>query len=181
MLVGYARTSTVEQAAGFEAQMRDLKAAGCERIFAEQVSSVAERAELAHCLTFCRAGDVLVVTKMDRLARSVADLVAILARLEGNGVAFRVIGQAGLDTGTPSGKLMIHLLGAIAQFERELLLERQREGIARAKAAGKYKGRAPTARQHRDTIKQLDADGIGASDIARRLGIGRSTVYRLLS
>lgn len=181
MLVGYARTSTADQVAGLEAQHRDLTAAGCEKLFSEQVSSVAERAQLDACLTFLREGDSLLVTRLDRLARSVADLVSILARLQAKGVAFRVTGQAGLDTETPSGKLMINLLGSIAQFERELMLERQREGVARARAAGKYKGRAPTARRHADQIRQMHSDGLGASEIARRLGIGRTSVYRMLA
>jgi DNA invertase Pin-like site-specific DNA recombinase len=181
MLVGYARTSTEDQTAGFEAQLRDLTAAGCEKLYSEQVSSVAERAQLELCLSFLREGDALLVTKLDRLARSVADLVGIIARLQAKGVAFRVIGQAGLDTETPSGKLMINLLGSIAQFEREIMLERQREGIARAKAAGKFKGRAPTARRQLDKVRELSASGIGASEIAKRLGIGRTSVYRLLA
>ena len=95
-----------------------------------------------------REGDVFVVTKLDRLARSVAHLVEIGTRLEAKGVALKVLDQA-IDTSTPSGRLMFNMLGSIAQFERELMLERQREGIAKAKAEGKYKGRKPTARAQR--------------------------------
>ncbi|WP_454017664.1 recombinase family protein [Azospirillum sp. Marseille-Q6669] len=181
MLVGYARTSTVEQEAGFEAQVRDLEAAGCERIFREQVSSVdvAARAELAAALDFVREGDVLVVTKLDRLARSVAHLLEIVAVLERKGVALRILGL-GIDTGTPTGKLLLTVMGGIAEFERAIMLERQREGIARAKADGKYKGRKPTARSQAPEVHRLHADGVGPAEIARRLGIGRASVYRVL-
>jgi DNA invertase Pin-like site-specific DNA recombinase len=146
MLIGYARTSTLDQKAGLAAQLRDLEAAGCERIFTEEVSSVdvVRREQLAEALSFARTGDTLVVTKLDRLARSVAHLVELLARLEGKGVALRILAM-GIDTSTPTGKLMLTVLGGVAEFEREIMLERQREGIAKAKAAGKYKGRAPTA------------------------------------
>ena len=112
------------------------------------MSSVAQRPQLEAALDYLRDGDVLVITKLDRLARSVADLVAIGERLEAKGVALKVLDQA-IDTSTPTGRLMFNMLGSIAQFERELMLERQREGIARAKAAGKYKGRKPTARPER--------------------------------
>jgi DNA invertase Pin-like site-specific DNA recombinase len=182
MLVGYARTSTVEQEAGLEAQMRDLGAAGCERTFAERVSSVAHRAELEAAIAFMREGDALVVTKPDRLARSVADLLAIIARLEAKGVALRVLSMGGaeVDTRTPTGRLMLTMLGAVAEFERALMLERQREGIAKAKAEGKYQGRAPTAQRQAEAVRQLKAEGVRPVDIARRLGIGRASVYRIL-
>jgi DNA invertase Pin-like site-specific DNA recombinase len=144
MIVGYARTSTTDQVAGLDAQVRDLTAAGCERIWQEHVSSVAERPELAAGLDFVREGDTFVVTKFDRLARSVTDLGGIVERLHRKGVSLRVLGALGLDTGTASGKLMMQVLSAVAEFERAIMLERQREGIAAAKAAGKYKGRKPT-------------------------------------
>jgi DNA invertase Pin-like site-specific DNA recombinase len=179
MLIGYARSSTVDQEAGFQAQIKSLKAAGCEKVFAEQVSSVAEREKLDAALDYVREGDVLVVTKLDRLARSVSHLVAIGERLEAKGVALRVLDQA-IDTSTPTGRLMFNMLGAIAQFERELMLERQREGIAKAKAEGKYRGRAPTARAKTSEVRRLRRDGIGATEIAKRLGISRASVYRAL-
>ena len=141
MKIGYARTSTIDQEAGFDAQLRDLGAAGCEKMFAEKVSAVAQREQMALALDYCRAGDVLIVTRLDRLARSVADLCTILAQLQDKGASLKVLNMD-LDTGTPTGKLILNLLGSIAQFERELTLERQREGIAKAKADGKYKGRA---------------------------------------
>src|SRR5262249_32531623 len=143
MIVGYARTSTTEQIAGLEAQHRDLSAAGCERIWQEHVSSVAERPELAALLDYVRDGDVFVVTKLDRRARSVANLGQIVERLERKGVTLRILGM-GLDTSTATGKLMLNVIGAVAQFEREMMLERQRDGIAAARAAGKYRGRKPT-------------------------------------
>jgi len=182
MLVGYARTSTVEQEAGLEAQARDLAGAGCERTFSERVSSVARRAELEAALSFTREGDTLVVTKPDRLARSVADLLGIIGRLEEKGVGLRVLSMGGaeVDTRTPTGRLMLTMLGAVAEFERSLMLERQREGIAKAKADGKYQGRAPTAQRQADAVRTLKAEGVKPTEIARRLGIGRASVYRIL-
>ena len=182
MLIGYARTSTAEQVAGFEAQVRDLAETGCEKIFSEKVSSVdvAQRVELERAIEFAREGDTLVVTKLDRLARSVAHLLEVVATLEAKGVALRILGMS-IDTGTPNGRLMLNVLGSVAQFEREIMLERQREGIAKAKAAGKYRGRAPTARKRADEVQELHRAGTGASEIARRTGISRASVYRLLS
>lgn len=183
MLIGYARTSTIEQEAGLEAQERDLRAAGADKVFSERVSSVAKRDRLEQALDFVRDGDVLVVTKLDRLARSTADLLAMVARLQSKGVALRVLSMSGdqpLDTSTPTGKLMLTVLGAVAEFERGLMLERQREGIAKAKGEGKYKGRAPTARAKAAEVLALDAQGVRRVDIAKQLGIGRASVYRVL-
>lgn len=179
MIIGYARTSTVEQLAGFDAQVRDLKAAGCERLFTEQVSSVAQREQLEAALDFAREGDVLVVTKLDRLARSMGHLMDIVRLLERKGVGLQIL-AINLDTSTPTGKLMLTVFGGVAQFEREMMLERQREGIAKAKADGKYKGRAPTAMAKKDQILELKAQGVGATAIARQLGIGVTSVYRVL-
>lgn len=182
IMVGYARTSTVEQEAGLEAQQRDLGAAGCGKVFAERVSSVAKRAQLEAALDYVREGDTLTVTKPDRLARSVADLLAIVARLDAKGVALRVLSMGGseVDTRTPTGKLMLIMLGAVAEFERALMLERQREGIAKAKAEGKYQGRVPTAQRQANDVRRLKAEGVKPVEIARRLGIGRASVYRIL-
>lgn len=181
MLIGYARTSTLDQTAGLEAQKRDLGAVGCERIFEEQVSSVdvVKREALADAITFARQGDTLAVTKLDRLARSVAHLLEVTGQLEVKGVSLRIL-DMGIDTSTPNGRLMLTILGGVAQFEREIMLERQREGIAKAKAEGKYKGRAPTARAKADDVLKLHGDGIGGTEIAKRLGIGRASVYRIL-
>ncbi len=179
-IVGYARTSTTDQKAGLEAQLRDLSAAGASRIFQEELSSVAtKRPELERALDYVREADTLIVTKLDRLARSVADLVAITETLRTKGVALRILSM-NLDTATPTGKLMLNLLGSIAEFERELMLERQREGIAKAKAEGKYKGRAPTARAKAEDVLRLKAGGMTADAIATKLGIGRASVFRIL-
>jgi len=180
MLIGYARTSTTEQEAGLEAQRRDLKAHGCEEMFEEQVSSVQRRDELERLLKFIRKGDTLVVTKLDRLARSIPDLVKILDRLDEKGASLHILAM-NLDTNTPTGRLMLNLVGSIAQFEREIMLERQREGISKAKSEGKYKGRAATARAKADQVLALKAQGMGASEIAAQLRIGRASVYRVLA
>ena len=179
MIVGYARTSTIEQVAGLEAQMRDLTQAGAERFFSEQISSAARREQLEAMLDFAREGDTVVVTKLDRLARSVRDLMAIVDRLAAKGVALRILAM-NMDTGTPTGKLMLTILGGVAEFERELMLERQREGIAKAKAEKKYKGRAQTARSKAAEVEALRTAGIGAAEISRRLGMSRSSVYRVV-
>ncbi len=180
-LIGYARTSTLDQKAGLEAQQRDLKAQGCDRVFVEQVSSVdvKERHELARALDHIRSGDTLVVAKLDRLARSSQHLLEILEALTAKGAALRILNM-GIDTGTPTGKLMLTIMGGVAEFERAIMLERQREGIAKAKAAGKYKGRKPTARAKADQVTALHREGIGATEIARRVGIGRASVYCIL-
>lgn len=181
MRIGYARTSTLDQKAGLEAQERDLKQAGCERLFIEQVSSVdvVARVKLAEVLDFVREGDVLVVTKLDRLARSVTHLLDVLKALNDRGASLSIL-NLGIDTATPTGKLMLTILGSIGEFERGIMLERQREGIAKAKADGKYKGRKPTARAKSEEVLRLHLDGVGASEIAKRVGIGRASVYRAL-
>jgi len=179
-LVGYARTSTLDQKAGLAAQLRDLKDAGCRKVFSEELSSVTtKRPELERALEYLREGDTLIVTRLDRLARSVADLVRITQSLKEKRVRLRIL-ALNLDTGTPTGKLMLNLLGSIAEFERELMLERQREGIAKAKAEGKYKGRAPTARSKAAEVIRLKAEGRTANAIAEELGIGRASVFRIL-
>lgn len=180
MIVGYARTSTTDQTAGLAAQERDLRVAGAERIFSEQVSSVAKRDALAACLAFLREGDVLAVTKPDRLARSTAELLTIQADLEKRGIGLLVLSMGGerLDTRNPTSKLMLTILAGVATWEREIMLERQREGIAKAKAEGAYKGRKASIKP--DEVRQLHAEGVGPAEIARRLGVARSSVYRLL-
>ena len=184
MKVGYARVSTTDQEAGFEAQLRDLKAAGCEEVFSERVSAAAQRQKLADAIQFVRKDDTLIVTKLDRLARSTADLLGIVAKLEAKGVGLVVQSMGNgepLDTRTATGKLMLTVLGAVAEFERNLMLERQREGIAKAKAEGKYKGQAPTARRQAAEIVRLAAKGITRQETAKQLGIGIASVYRILA
>ncbi len=179
MIIGYARTSTTDQAAGLAAQERDLIAAGAERIFSEQVSSVASRARLTECLAFLRDGDVLAVTKPDRLARSTAELLTIEADLTKRGIGLIVLSMGGerLDTRNPTSKLMLTILAGVAAWEREIMLERQREGIAKAKAEGKYKGRPAAIDAHE--VKRV-VRLIGPAATAKQLGVARSTVYRLM-
>ena len=178
MKIGYARTSTLEQVAGFDVQIEELNRLGCDRIFQEQVSSVAQRDELAKAVDFVRDGDVLVVTKLDRLARSISHLWTIIETLEAKNVGLRIL-DLGIDTKSATGKLILTLLGGINCWEREMMLERQREGIAKAKAEGKYKGRKPTAVAKTDEVLEMKAKGLGATAIAKQLGIGRSSVYRI--
>lgn len=184
MLVSYCRTSTTEQIAGLEAQHRALAATGCtDKVFSEQTSSVGPRPQLEAALDFVREGDVLAVTRLDRLARSTTDLLNIVQRLEQKGVALRILdfGGSAVDTQSPSGRLMLTMFAALAQFERELMLARQREGIAKAKAEGRYQGRAPTARRKSAEMQHLQDQGLGASEIASRLGVSRASVYRVLA
>lgn len=179
MLIGYARTSTLEQDAGLEAQIRDLRALGCDPIYSEQVSSIGQRDQLEAAIAYIRRGDTLVVTKLDRLARSMAHLTQIIERLQEKGVALRIEAM-NLDTSTATGKLMLNVLGSVAQFEREMMLERQREGIAKAVAEGRYKGRKPTARAKSAEVVELAAQGISMGRIADTLGIGKGSVHRIL-
>lgn len=182
MIIGYARTSTIDQTAGLEAQRRDLNEAGCDRIFAEQVSSVDKdkRTKLEEALEFVREGDTLVVTKLDRLARSVAHLMEIKDRVTGKGAHLRIL-NLNMDTSTPTGQLLLTMLGGVAEFERSIMLERQREGIAKAKAEGKYVGRQPTARAKASQVLSMKAEGKGATEIAKALGVSRASVYRIIA
>jgi DNA invertase Pin-like site-specific DNA recombinase len=180
MLVGYARTSTTEQIASLQAQVRDLQAAGCERVFPEQVSSVADRKVLKEALAFLRAGDVLVVGRPDRLARNTAELLGIVEDLKAREVGLVILSMGGerLDTRNPTATLMLTILAGVAAWERSIMLERQREGIAKAKADGKYRGRKASIGA--TEVRSLAEQGLGAAAIARKLGIARSSVYRLL-
>jgi DNA invertase Pin-like site-specific DNA recombinase len=183
--IGYARTSTVEQVAGLEAQLRDLKAAGCCRIYHEQTSAKegSRRPELERALDYLREedGDVFVVTKLSRLARSLRDALDLEVRIAAKGAHLRIL-EMGIDTSTPAGRLTFNMFGAIAQFEREIMLERQREGIAAAKAGGKYKGRQPTVRRQAAEIHRLKfEERLSNAEIARRLGVHPSNVGRVLA
>jgi DNA invertase Pin-like site-specific DNA recombinase len=180
MLLGYCRTSTVGQDAGLEAQQRELAAAGVTKLFAEQVSSVGDRPELGAALDYLREGDVFVCTKLDRLARSVRDLMALLDRIEAKGASLRILAM-NLDTGTPTGRLMLSVLGAVAAFEREIMLERQRAGIDKARAEGRYRGRKPTQSARKAEVDSLISAGVGPAEAARRLGMARSTLYRIIA
>lgn len=183
IVVGYARTSTTDQQAGLDAQIRDLRAIGAEEIFSEQVSALGQRDRLKEALRFVRRGDTLAVTKPDRLARSTTDLLRIVEDLDRRGVGLVMLSMGGqkIDTRSPTGKLMITMLAAIAEFERGLLLERQKEGVARARQEGKYKGRKPTARAKAAEVLRLADEGVQRTEIAERLEIGVASVYRVLA
>lgn len=176
--VGYARTSTVAQEAGLEAQVRDLQAAGCDKIFQEHASAVKQRDKLEQALNYVREGDSLVVTKLDRLARSVPDLYEIVDRLKGQEVNLIIL-SLGIDTATPTGKVMLTMMGAFAEFEREIMLERQKEGIEKAKSDGKYTGRKPLPTEIVHTVETYLNTGVSKVWIAKQMGIGEATVYRI--
>lgn len=183
MLIGYARTSTLLQDAGLEAQERDLSAYGVDELYKEKVSSVAERPQLEAAIRSLRSDDKLVVTKLDRLARSVSHLSEVLSELEARqaGLVILSLGGQQIDTTTATGKLMLNVMSSVAQFEREMMLERQREGIAKAKLEGRYKGRKPTAMAKSDAVLSLVASGMPKSKIAEQVGISQASVYRILA
>jgi DNA invertase Pin-like site-specific DNA recombinase len=182
MKVGYARTSTIDQVAGFQAQIRELEAAGCEKVFQEQLSSVADRRpQLDAMIDFVRQGDEVTVTRLDRLARSVADMVDIVKRIRAKKAMIALPGIGIINGEDPTSELLLNVLGAIAQFERQIMLARQREGIAKAKAEGKYRRRKPTARAKSDQVRALAAEGRTRAEIAQRLGVSERSVYRVLA
>lgn len=174
---GYARTSTAEQ--NIESQTTALRAARCEPIRYDQASgtTMKGRAELRTLLDFIRAGDTLVVTRIDRLARSIRDLQEIVATLQHKG-AFLEATEQPVDTSTAAGKCFFDMLGVFAEFETNLRRERQREGIENAKSKGVYKGRKPSIDP--EAVRAMKAEGIKPAHIARELGISRDSVYRLL-
>jgi DNA invertase Pin-like site-specific DNA recombinase len=175
--IGYARVSSDDQ--DCSVQEDALRAAGCTVIRSEKKSgtTTAGRHELDTLLSFVRAGDTLMVTRIDRLARSVADLEKIVATLKAKGAFLRATEQP-IDTSTPAGLAFLQMLGVFAQFETAIRKERQLEGIAKAKANGVYKGRKPSVDVV--AVRSMRDEGIGPSDIAKRLGIGRASVYRAL-
>jgi len=182
MLIGYARTSTTDQHAGFDAQLVELKAYGCERMYQEQVSAVASRQELERAIDMLREGDKLVVTKLDRLARNVMHMGELLQRIEakGAGLVILSLGSETVDTSTATGKLILNMMVSVAQFEREMMKERQVEGIKRAQAEGKYKGRVPTAMKQADKVKALVDAGVTRVQVQEQLGISKASYYRCL-
>ena len=182
MLVAYARTSTVDQTASIEAQQAALKAAGCERTIVEQTSAVGPRPQLEAALDWLREGDVLVVTKLDRLARSVRDLLKIIECIEAKGASLRILDFAGgiVDTRSATSRLTLNVLASVGEFERDMMLERQRIGIAKAKQDGKYRGRVPTARRQAQEIAKLRQDGQRPDEIAATLKVSRASVFRVL-
>ena len=178
-LYGYARVSTNDQ--DFTLQEQALRAAGCEVIRAEKVTgtSLTGRTELQVLLDFLRRGDTLVVTRIDRLARSIKDLQDIVYTLKEQGVTLKAIEQP-IDTRSAAGKAFLDMLGVFAEFETNLRRERQIEGIAAAKSRGVYRGRKPSVNTAEIQRLRLE-DKLGATEIARRLGVGRATVYRALA
>lgn len=181
--IGYARVSTADQS--LDVQTDQLKGAGCEKVFAEKRSgaSTTGRVELEAALNYCREGDVFVVTRLDRVARSVVDLRGIVDRLQAKGVGFRALQQGAIDTTTSEGRLMLSILGSFAEFELDIRKERQREGIEKAKAEGKYNGTKP--RLDPAEVRKLRDKGMGAAEIARELTakgkkVSTRTVYRTL-
>jgi DNA invertase Pin-like site-specific DNA recombinase len=178
-VIGYARTSTADQHAGLDDQVAELMSAGATRIFSEQVSSVdAARPQLQAALQFLREGDEFVCTKPDRLARSTTELLRTVEELARRGVRVRLLSM-NIDTSTATGKLLLTLMGAVASFEREIMLERQRAGIAKAKAEGKFKGRAPTARAKGAEVHRLIAAGCKPAEIMKLTNISRASFYRI--
>jgi DNA invertase Pin-like site-specific DNA recombinase len=179
MKIGYARTSTHEQKASLLSQQETLKQEGCEKLFIEEASAVSNRPILEAAIEFAREGDILVVKSMDRLARSVAHMVELSKTLEEKKVILHILNM-NVDTSTPTGKLILNVVSSISQFERELMLERQKIGIVKAKAEGKFRGRKPTVMARKEEILKLVNQGMSKRQIARDLGIGEASIYRII-
>jgi DNA invertase Pin-like site-specific DNA recombinase len=179
-LYGYARVSTTDQ--DLSIQEAALKAAGCDVIRAEKKSgtTVQGRTELQNLLEFVRKGDTIVVTRIDRLARSIGDLQDIVRTLKAKGATLKATEQP-IDTGTAAGKAFLDMLGVFAEFETNLRRERQLEGIAKAKAAGVYAGKGRPASVPTSKVMELQEQGLGPSAIAKALGISRMSVHRVLN
>jgi DNA invertase Pin-like site-specific DNA recombinase len=177
--IGYARTSTVDQINGFADQQTRLKAAGCTKLFTEQLSSIGERPQFDAMLAYVREGDVVVATKIDRLARNVVELLGFAQQLKDRGVGLRIL-DLSVDTTSPTGWLILTIIGGVAEMERTQMLERQAVGINAAKTAGKYRGRQPTAQSKVDQVLALHADKRTPTYIAKCVGIAKGTVYRIL-
>lgn len=177
-IYGYAKVSTTDQ--DLDTQVEKLVGAGCSIVREERMSGTTRegRAELGTLLQFLRSGDVLMVTKVDRLARSVGDLQEIVKEIKARGAALKATEQP-IDTSTAAGKCFLDMLGVFAEFETNLRRERQMEGIAKAKARGVYEGRKPSI--DASEVRRLSSEGAGATAIAKGLGISRATVYRLLN
>lgn len=177
-IYGYARVSTTDQ--DLTIQREALERAGCSMIREEKVSGTSRegRKELELLLSFLQKGDALVVTRIDRLARSVLDLQTIVADLKRRGVLLKATEQP-IDTSTAAGKAFLDMLSVFAEFETNLRRERQLEGIAKARAAGAYKGRKPSV--PRSEILAEASAGTSPSELARRFGVARSSIYRVLS
>jgi DNA invertase Pin-like site-specific DNA recombinase len=190
MNYGYARTSSLEQVAGFQDQIARLTASGCDKVFSEQISAtdMTGRTEWTAMMKGLKAGDVVTITKIDRAARSISDMVGITKALNDIGASIRIL-DMNIDTTTPTGALMLNIFSSVAQFEKDMMLERQRVGIAAAKERDKglplaertYKGAAPTARAKASEVMALLADGTRTkAQVAKSLNIGIASLYRIL-
>ncbi len=177
--VGYARVSTIDQ--DLSLQLDALKNAGCKKIFSEKISAntKTDRTKLRACLGYLREGDTLIVTRIDRLSRSLRDLQNLIYDLKDQGIYLKATEQP-IDTSTSAGKAFLDMLGVFAEFETNLRRERQLEGIAKAKKAGKYKGRQPTARAKSNRVVDLISKGFTRQSVAKTLDIGIASVYRIL-
>lgn len=183
MKVGYARVSTIGQS--LEIQLEALTKEGCEKIFHEKVSGkeAANRSELQHALDYVREGDVLVVTKLDRLARSMIDLGQIAKRLKDKGVGLKALDQSAVDTTSPTGEFLFNIIGAVASFERALILERTAEGRANAMQRGVKFGKKPSLSPAKiESLKADYATWAGSKiELAEKYGISRASLYRLVA
>lgn len=177
-MYGYARVSSLSQST--DVQVARLKAVGCDVVREEAASgrSRAGRTELETLLAFIRPGDTLVVVKLDRLGRSTRDVLNLVHELQGKGAALRVL-EPEIDTSKPEGRIILTTLSMVAEMELTFIKERQRTGIEAAKAKGVYKGRKRSIDRH--AVQRLREEGVGATEIARRLGIGRASVYKVLA
>lgn len=179
--IGYARVSSPEQ--NLDRQISQLQEAGVQKMFTDTVSgSTRDRPGLENALNYVRAGDTLTVVSMDRLARSLRDLHTLVDELTASGVRVQFLqeGQTYSDDPSPSSRLLLSMLGAVAEFERSIIRERQADGIAQAKARGVYKGRAPVPDEKIERARELIAQGIPKARVARDLGISRSSLYKYL-
>lgn len=180
MKIGYGRVSTSGQS--LEAQIDALRSAGCEKIFSEKQSGkTRKRPEFEKLIAQLRAGDVLIVTKLDRLARSIKDLVSIMADLEELGAGFKSLGE-NVDLSTPAGRMTMRMFGVVAEFEREIILERTQEGVRRAIAQGRMPGRrkALDALQAKEVIERVERGDLVISDVAKIYKVSPSTVHRVM-
>jgi len=178
MIIGYARVSTDDQ--NLDAQTDALKAAGAERIFSDKISGTKrDRPELSKLLDQLRSGDVVVVAKYDRLARSLRDLLHLVDAIKNRSAGFRSLAED-IDTTTPAGRLVFHVFASIAQFERERIAERTKEGLQSAKARGRVGGRPPalTAAQKAEVRRMRDDEQRAISEIARLFKVSERTVRR---
>ncbi|TCW80983.1 DNA invertase [Burkholderia sp. SRS-46] len=180
-IIGYARVSTVEQT--LDLQRDALQAAGAFNIYEDKASGkTADRPELEHCLKALRDGDTLVVWRLDRLGRNLQDLIRIVGELDERGVKLKSVKES-IDTAGPTGKLVFHMFGALAEFERELVRERTLAGLEAARARGRHGGRplALDAKQHKAALAMMKNRDISVAEISRQFGVSRSTLYSIQS